>query len=264
MGSCSFISPPTSSHSPKTWGKWWIGYFRLTLGVKGCRSLCQPCCEQVMYPGFSLPHQRQLGWALLWRTVEVIYQIIAKIQSFSPCAVIRARKLRRYGQSERFRWVILLDRSVCLLPPKIERPLSELWDLCVSNGSHVTEQLILLHFNLWPARVTSSVLTSSPPQVFSYHFLFEAVKDQHPRMNAWSSWVFFTHTPQEVVFSSEFISEMIDQQAPVFLLFIVSTTDMMDSNCHPLFNIIFLGLWNSSCILVVNVGFLCRRMRLRI
>lgn len=209
--------------------------------MNGCLSLCQPCCEQVMCPGCSLPHQRQLGWALLWRTIEVIYQVIAKIQSFYPCAVTRPRKLRCYGQSEWFRWVILLDRSVCLLPPKIERPLSELWDSCVSNGSHVTEQLILLHFNLWPVRVTASVLTSSPPQVFSYHCLFEAVKGQRPRMSVWSSWVFFTDTPQEVVFSSEFISEMIDQQVPVFLFyvfkFIVSTTDMMDSNCHPLFNI---------------------------
>lgn len=211
--SCSPISPPTSFHSPKTWGKWWFGYFRLTLGVNGCLSLCQ----QVMCPGCSLPHQRQLWWALLWGTVEVIYQIIAKIQSFYPCAVTRARKLSHYGQSEWFRWVILLDRSVCLLHPKIERLLSELWDSCASNESHVTEQLILLHFNLWPVWVTSSVLTSSPPQLFSYHCLFEAVKGQRPRMSVSSSWVFFTDTPQEVVFSSEFISEMIDQQAPVLL-----------------------------------------------
>lgn len=123
----------------------------------------------------------------------------------------------RANDSDGLFYLTGLSVSLCLCP-KIERPLSELWDLCVSNGSHVTEQLIL-HFNLWPVRVTSSVLTSSPPQMFSYHCLFEAVKGQYPHMSVWSSWVFLTDTPQEVIFSSEFISEMIDQQAPVFLFY---------------------------------------------
>lgn len=71
----------------------------------------------------------------------------------------------RANDSDGLFYLTGLSVSLCLCP-KIERPLSELWDLCVSNGSHVTEQLIL-HFNLWPVRGTSSVLTSSPPQMFS-------------------------------------------------------------------------------------------------